>query len=217
MCIWQNLGLSQGAGELVYAGTQLVPTAIETTGVARSGNALAQANQDARATYGAGNGGEAVTAEEPTNLLAVAVEAGSAGEGATATAANAKNKSLLDTLNDGDFPGKILETKKKQKEYKETGSPREMPETGNPNESALKFAKEVIGDKKIISEKKVKQGWRVELEDGTYVTYRPSGSSGNLTKHTTATVEINSEYIKEINNDKPLKLKFPETGKTGVN
>lgn len=45
--------------------------------------------------------------------------------------------------------------------------------------------------------------------DGTAITYRPAGQASAATAETTATVEINSAAVKNINNGNVAKFKFP--------
>ncbi len=98
------------------------------------------------------------------------------------------------------------------------GSPREMPQTLNPNETAERFAMEFFGGSKPAHAKPLGDGaWSAETTDGIYVTYRPAGKASGATKNTTASVDLNSKSISVTNaNAKLLKLKFPMTGNTGV-
>lgn len=44
---------------------------------------------------------------------------------------------------------------------------------------------------------------------GETVLYRPAGNASRKTTTTTATVEINSQELRDINRNQQLKLKFP--------
>jgi len=49
------------------------------------------------------------------------------------------------------------------------------------------------------------------MPDGTFVTYRPAGNASSSTSTTTATVEINSSALNQLNigkKGKPTSLKF---------
>ncbi|MEN5182080.1 hypothetical protein ABE501_20190 [Comamonas testosteroni] len=50
--------------------------------------------------------------------------------------------------------------------------------------------------------------WLAKLPDGTTVLYRPAGQ-GTRTSDDTASVDINNSDIRNINNGKPAKFKFP--------
>lgn len=81
------------------------------------------------------------------------------------------------------------------------GTPREVPSSLNPNETAESFAQNVLGRTPTVEElatgAKMNRGncpgcWIAKAGDGTWVTYRPAGNASSSTLSTTATVELNS-------------------------
>ncbi|MDO4907528.1 hypothetical protein [Neisseria sp.] len=99
------------------------------------------------------------------------------------------------------------------------GTPRTMPASINPNATAERFAETFLGRKPTQAERmegaKMNNNncigcWRAQAADGTMVVYRPAGYAGKGTLPTTATAEIHhSETLKNLNNGRDLKLKFP--------
>lgn len=99
------------------------------------------------------------------------------------------------------------------------GAPREMPKTSNPSKTAENFAIQFLGRKPTKAEldvgAKMNKGkcigcWNAQKSDGTWVTYRPAGQASDKTDVSTATVELNSKEMKNINGNNVLKLKFPK-------
>ncbi|APH55058.1 Hemolysin [Granulibacter bethesdensis] len=92
------------------------------------------------------------------------------------------------------------------------GTPREMPASANPDETAEQFAFKAFNGRKAESIGSIadKPGaWIAEFSDGSWITFRPAGQAGRETLPTTATVEINDPIVKKINRNNILKLKFP--------
>ena len=52
-----------------------------------------------------------------------------------------------------------------------------------------------------------------KLPDGTVVKFRSAGDASAATDATTATVEVNSQAVKSVNNGNVAKFKFPKTQK----
>ncbi|MDT8870791.1 hypothetical protein RAA17_05625 [Komagataeibacter rhaeticus] len=52
--------------------------------------------------------------------------------------------------------------------------------------------------------------WYATFSNGMAITYRPAGAASSRTPTTMATVEIKSNSIELLNNNKNLKLKFPK-------
>ncbi|RPD83194.1 hypothetical protein EGK75_13330 [Neisseria weixii] len=99
------------------------------------------------------------------------------------------------------------------------GTPRTMPASQNPNATAEKFALTILGRTPTQAERiegaKMNNNncigcWRARALDGSMVIYRPAGYAGKDTLPTTATTEIHhSATLKNLNNGRDLKLKFP--------
>ena len=99
------------------------------------------------------------------------------------------------------------------------GDPRQMSHSDNPNQTAEAFAIRYLGRKPTADELKKGFGmnggncvgcWAAKTPEGNIV-YRPAGYAGKDTLPTTATVEIhNNQAIRSLNNNKNLKLKFPQ-------
>lgn len=99
------------------------------------------------------------------------------------------------------------------------GAPREMNRSPNPSQTAEAFAIRYLGRKPTADELKKGFGmnggncvgcWAAKTPEGNIV-YRPAGYAGKDTLPTTATVEIhNNQAIRSLNNNKNLKLKFPQ-------
>ncbi|SDA56855.1 hypothetical protein SAMN03159475_1890 [Pseudomonas sp. NFPP33] len=103
------------------------------------------------------------------------------------------------------------------------GTPREMPASIAPSATAEDFAIKALGRDPTQAERaigsRMNKGdcagcWVASPDEGkSYITYRPAGKASAETAPTTSTVEINyREAGNQINNGKPLKLKFPQTG-----
>lgn len=103
------------------------------------------------------------------------------------------------------------------------GTPREMPASSAPSATAEDFAIRALGREPTQAEKaigsRMNKGdcagcWVASPDEGkSFITYRPAGKASAETAPTTSTVEINyREAGNQINNGKPLKLKFPQTG-----
>jgi filamentous hemagglutinin len=87
-----------------------------------------------------------------------------------------------------------------------------MPPTGDPNSAAEQFAKDAFNGQtpvKVVNNVTGEGSWGAILPDGTAVTYRPAGQASSKTTESTATVEINSPAVKDINNGNVAKFKFP--------
>lgn len=140
--------------------------------------------------------------------------------------ASALNKNLVQRLLEGKLPGKPIDPAK-------PWAPREMAATSNPNKAAEDFALQFFGGNMPRPDQYINKGlpnvggrpcpecWVAKAPDGTTVTYRPAGFASDGTLPTTASVDLNSARIKQLNVDSLgkgtiVKLKFPETGKTGV-
>lgn len=131
------------------------------------------------------------------------------------------NQQALIDLKNGKLPGNPIGG---------PGTPREMPESLSPTATAQDFSIKALGRLPTADDyargAAMNQGncpgcWRGVAADGTVVIYRPAGVASKDTLPTTATVELNSPAIGNLNvgaNGKPgqLKLKFPETGATGA-
>jgi filamentous hemagglutinin len=92
------------------------------------------------------------------------------------------------------------------------GTPIPMPPTGNPNATAEQFAKDAFNGQtpvRIVNNVTGEGSWVAVLPDGTAVTYRPAGQASSKTADSTATVEINNQAVKNINNGNVAKFKFP--------
>ncbi|WP_258042029.1 hemagglutinin repeat-containing protein [Pseudomonas syringae] len=96
------------------------------------------------------------------------------------------------------------------------GTPREMPATPNPTATANDFVSKVFNGAQIAKKSipNCDGCWRAQTSDGAWVTYRPAGQASGATSSTTATVEINSTTINNLNANgsgraQILKLKFP--------
>lgn len=89
------------------------------------------------------------------------------------------------------------------------GTPISMPPSVNPNVTAETYAMNYFGGNKPSNAIDMGNGaWRAQTGD-TWVTYRPAGTAGNRTAPSTASVNIDGLSVRSINNNKPLKLKFP--------
>jgi filamentous hemagglutinin len=51
--------------------------------------------------------------------------------------------------------------------------------------------------------------WVARLPDGSVVTFRVAGDASAATDAATATVEVNSQAVKAMNNGQVAKFKFP--------
>jgi len=51
--------------------------------------------------------------------------------------------------------------------------------------------------------------WVAKLPEGSVVTLRVAGDASAATEATTATVEVNSQAVKALNNGNVAKFKFP--------
>ncbi|WP_147432315.1 hemagglutinin repeat-containing protein [Pararobbsia silviterrae] len=92
------------------------------------------------------------------------------------------------------------------------GKPISMEASDNPNVTAEQFAKAAFNSQtpvKVMNNITGEGSWVAILPDGTAVTYRPAGQASTATRSTTATVEVSSPSIRNINNGKAAKFKFP--------
>ena len=94
------------------------------------------------------------------------------------------------------------------------GVPREMAPTSTPNETARDFIKrytESLGEElpKPIITGKNKDLEKYELNNGTVIMLRTSGTASSKTSPSTATVDINNPELRHQNGGIQLKLKFP--------
>jgi len=94
------------------------------------------------------------------------------------------------------------------------GVPREMAPTSTPNETAKDFIKrytESLGEElpKPIITGKNKDLEKYELNNGTVIMLRTSGTASSKTSSSTATVDINNPELRHQNGGIQLKLKFP--------
>ena len=94
------------------------------------------------------------------------------------------------------------------------GVPREMAPTSTPNETAKDFIKrytESLGEElpKPIITGKNKDLEKYELNNGTVIMLRTSGTASSKTSPSTATVDINNPELRHQNGGIQLKLKFP--------
>lgn len=134
---------------------------------------------------------------------------------------SALNLQAIENLNSGLLPGSTSG---------KLGSPREMPTSINPNATAQDFAMQFLGRPPTAAElargSAMMQGncagcWIAINADGAVISFRPAGKASDGTLPTTATVEINSPTINNLNIDtkgKPtqLKLKFPLVNALGA-
>lgn len=87
-----------------------------------------------------------------------------------------------------------------------------MSPTQNPDLTAEEFARAAFNGQKPLRVKDNISGpgsWVAIMPDGTAITYRPVGQASSKTAETTATVEVNSRAIREINSGEQAKFKFP--------
>ncbi|WP_322004714.1 hemagglutinin repeat-containing protein [Paraburkholderia tropica] len=92
------------------------------------------------------------------------------------------------------------------------GTPIPMEPTADPSATAEQFATEAFNGQtpvKVIKNITGEGSWVAIMPDGTAITYRPAGQASVATADTTATVEINSAAVKNINNGNVAKFKFP--------
>ncbi|SEJ60669.1 hemagglutinin repeat-containing protein [Achromobacter sp. NFACC18-2] len=92
------------------------------------------------------------------------------------------------------------------------GTPIPMLPTKNPDATAEDFALGAFNGQKplkVLNDISGPGSWVAIMPDGTAITYRPAGQASSATADTTATVEVNSASIKEINSGKIAKFKFP--------
>ena len=94
------------------------------------------------------------------------------------------------------------------------GVPREMAPTSTTNETAKDFIKrytESLGEElpKPIITGKNKDLEKYELNNGTVIMLRTSGTASSKTSSSTATVDINNPELRHQNGGIQLKLKFP--------
>jgi filamentous hemagglutinin len=93
-----------------------------------------------------------------------------------------------------------------------TGTPIPMEPTSNPSVTAEQFAKAAFNGQtpvKVVNNITGEGSWVAIMPDGTAITYRPAGQASAATATTTATVEINSAAVRNINNGNVAKFKFP--------
>ncbi|WP_143130375.1 hypothetical protein [Paraburkholderia sartisoli] len=87
-----------------------------------------------------------------------------------------------------------------------------MEPTSNPSATAEQFAKAAFNGQmpvKVVNNITGEGSWVAIMPDGTAITYRPAGQASTATATTTATVEINSAAVRNINNGNVAKFKFP--------
>ena len=96
------------------------------------------------------------------------------------------------------------------------GVPREMAPTSTPNETAKDFINKYAESKGYkLPKPQIDNGiHRYDINGGAKnggetILYRPAGNASRKTTTTTATVEINSQELRDINRNQQLKLKFP--------
>ena len=96
------------------------------------------------------------------------------------------------------------------------GVPREMAPTSTPNETAKDFINKYAKSKGYqLPKPKIDNGiHRYDINGGAKnggetILYRPAGTASSKTTNTTATVEINSQELRNINRNQQLKMKFP--------
>ncbi len=109
----------------------------------------------------------------------------------------------LEDMTNGQFPGVAARP----------GIPRVMPASNDPAYEAQGFIHRLTMGRTYTEEESglQSQGGRViRLADGTYITYRPPGTSSERTDPTTASVDINSPRINAAYRGRSLKLKFPK-------
>jgi hypothetical protein len=95
------------------------------------------------------------------------------------------------------------------------GTARNMRVSDNPNLAGLNYVASIYNGLIPVSVKAVGDpgsgAFVATMPDGTYITYRPAGQANDYwTPPTMATVEVNSNAIKALNNNQVLKLKFPQ-------
>ncbi|WP_139064275.1 hypothetical protein [Komagataeibacter rhaeticus] len=95
-----------------------------------------------------------------------------------------------------------------------TGNAQIMPSSSDPNTTAETFARQAFGGQvpsrfRPLTVKNQTGGWAAIFADGMAVTYRPAGAASFRTKKDMATVEINTDSIRNIKGGN-LKFKFPK-------
>jgi hypothetical protein len=94
------------------------------------------------------------------------------------------------------------------------GTPIPMPPTADPDSTAERFANDALNGQipvRVVNGITGGGSWVAILPDGTAVTYRPAGQASDATDDRTATVEINNMAVKDINNGRVAKFKFPQS------
>ena len=146
-------------------------------------------------------GGKALTQSEIAAIQRIAQNKKTPVNNAPGTVYNTQ---AIANLGKGILPGKSTGG--------QSGLPREMAPSSNPNAMSRDFVNRYIGNRSYKTEPigngKV-QGVVYKLNDGTVITYRKAGNASSRTTDTTATVEINLPKINQLNKNKTLKLKFP--------
>jgi hypothetical protein len=88
-----------------------------------------------------------------------------------------------------------------------------MPASDDPDSAAQKYIGSITAGRTPERQKSrldAVGGYVIKLSDGTYIAYRPPGVGGRDTLPTTASVDINSQEIRSLNDGEVLKLKFPK-------
>jgi Phage portal protein len=109
----------------------------------------------------------------------------------------------LEDLVNGKFPGVATRP----------GTPRTMPASDDPASAAQSFIRQLTTGRDFVpvaTDLDTQGGYVFQLDDGTYITYRPPGISSEKTNSTTASVDIDGPKINAMNGGKRLKLKFPK-------
>jgi hypothetical protein len=109
----------------------------------------------------------------------------------------------LEDLVNGKFPGVATRP----------GTPRTMPASDDPASAAQSFIRRLTTGRDFVpvaTDLDTQGGYVFQLDDGTYITYRPPGISSEKTNSTTASVDIDGPKINAMNGGKRLKLKFPK-------
>lgn len=89
------------------------------------------------------------------------------------------------------------------------GTPIPMPPSANPNQTAEEFAKNAFNGQAPLVVVPIGGGWLAKMPDGTAILYRPAGQA-KKTSPSTASVDINSPSVRDINRNEPAKFKFPK-------
>ncbi|MFA9501122.1 VENN motif pre-toxin domain-containing protein [Mannheimia sp. E30BD] len=131
------------------------------------------------------------------------------------------NIDAVNKLRKGKLPGDGLDRKTGLPVEGKIGVPRNMPSSKDPDTMAINFAEQFLGrrvtpeeweaGRKMFKNKDCINCFKVDLGNRQSIVYR-SGVNENSSSKTlsgTATLEINTTEIKELNSGEVLKLKFP--------